>query len=128
VWVRKAESDYAAAVELGRGGQPFHDERCFHCQQSAEKFLKALLEELGQPVPKTHDLIRLLKLLLPQHPTLRGLHRGLEFLTDFAVDTRYPGDNATKRQATSAERWAGKVREACRQILGNRSPHDRRTH
>jgi HEPN domain-containing protein len=69
-------------------------------------------------VPKTHDLIRLVKLLLPQHPRLRGLQRGLEFLTDFAVDTRYPGDNATKRQATSAERWAGKVREACRQILG----------
>jgi HEPN domain-containing protein len=109
-------------VELGRDDKSFHDERCFHCQQSAEKFLKAILEELGQPVPKTHDLVRLVRLLLPQYPTLRGLLRGLEFLTDFAVDTRYPGDNATKRQATSAERWAGKVREACRQILGIRSP------
>jgi HEPN domain-containing protein len=119
-WVRKAESDYAAAVQLGRGDKPFHDERCFHCQQSAEKFLKGLLEELGQTVPKTHDLIALRKLLLPHHPKLRGLRRGLEFLTDFAVDTRYPGDNATKRQAIAAERWASAVRQACRQILGLR--------
>jgi HEPN domain-containing protein len=52
-------------VQLGRGRQPFHDERCFHCQQSAEKFLKGLLEDLGQTVPKTHDLIALQKLLLP---------------------------------------------------------------
>ncbi len=52
-WLRKAESDYAAAVQLGRGAQPFHDERCFHCQQAAEKLLK----ELGHTVPKTHDLI-----------------------------------------------------------------------
>ncbi len=117
-WVRKAESDYAVAVQLGQSGRPFHDERCFHCQQSAEKFLKSLLEELGQPVPKTHDLSALLTLLLPHHPALGRLQRGLGFLTDFAVDVRYPGDNATKRQAKSAERWAGKVREACRDILG----------
>jgi len=109
-------------VQLGRGDQPFHDERCFHCQQSAEKFLKGLLEELGHSVPKTHDLVALQKLLVPHHPDLRGLRRGLEFLTDFAVDTRYPGDNATKRQAIAAERWAGAVRQACRRILGLRSP------
>ena len=114
-------------MQLGRGDKPFHDERCFHCQQSGEKFLKALLEELGQPVPKTHDLVRLLELLLPHHPTLGGLRRGAEFLTDFVVDTRYPGDNATKRQATSAQRWAAKVREACRQLLGMRGPPRRRT-
>jgi HEPN domain-containing protein len=117
-WVRKAESDYAAAVQLGRADQPFHDERCFHCQQSAEKFLKALLEDLGHAVPKTHDLVVLLKLLVPHHATLVGLRRGLAFLTDFAVDTRYPGDSATKRQAEAAQRWAGTVRVACRQVLG----------
>ena len=32
----------------------------------------------------------------------------------FTVETRYPGDNASKRQAASALRWAGKVRHACR--------------
>ena len=117
-WVRKAESDYAAAVQLGRSDHPFHDERCFHCQQSAEKFLKGLLEELGHTVPKTHDLITLQKLLLPHHPTLRGLRRGLDFLTDFAVGIRYPGEDATKRQARAALGWAKRVRKACRDLLG----------
>ena len=46
-WVRKAESDYQLAVTIARGTKPFHDEQCFHCQQSTEKYLKALLAELS---------------------------------------------------------------------------------
>ena len=125
-WVRKAESDYGLAVLIAHGHKPFRDELCFHCQQSAEKYLKALWEELGQTVPKTHDLIALLNLLLPYHRRLFRLRRGLGFLTDFAVDIRYPGDNATKRQAISALRWAGQVRDACRTLLGLRPPRPRR--
>lgn len=71
-----------------------HNGVCFHCQQCAEKYLKALLEELGQPVPRTHNLDDVLTLLLPSHGTLRSLKRGLIFLTRFAVDTRYPGEDA----------------------------------
>ena len=80
--------------------------------------MKALLEELGKPVPKTHHLEHLLNLLLPFHPTLRALRRGLLFLTDFAVDTRYPGNWTTKRQAKGALRWADRVRTAARSLLG----------
>ena len=54
-WVGKAEDDALAAARLAHGRKPFHDQVCFHCQQLAEKYLKALLEELGHPVPKTHD-------------------------------------------------------------------------
>jgi HEPN domain-containing protein len=77
----------------------------FHCQQSAEKYLKGLLEELAIPVEKTHELERLLKKLLPHHPSLRSVRRGCEFLTQFAVPVRYPGENASKRQAEAAMRW-----------------------
>ena len=41
-------------------------------------------------------------------------------LTQFAVDTRYPGENASKRQAEAALRWAGRVRTKARAILGIR--------
>ena len=116
--MRKAEADYQLAEKIARDKEPFHDQRCFHCQQSAEKYLKALLEELGQPIPRTHLLRDLLGLLLPHHPSLRPFSRGMKFLTRFAVGTRYPGDNATKRQAEAALRWAGRVREACRALLG----------
>jgi HEPN domain-containing protein len=102
-----------------------HDGVCFHCQQCAEKYLKGLLEELGLPVPRTHNLDDVLNLLLPSHPELRSLSRGLIFLTDFAVDPRYPGKNAIKRQATAAVLWAGRVRMAARALLGIR-PRPRR--
>jgi HEPN domain-containing protein len=78
----------------------------FSCQQCAEKYLKALLEQLGLTIPRTHNLDDLLNLLSPHHSTLRGIRRGLIFLTDFAVGTRYPGRNASKRQAVAALRWS----------------------
>jgi HEPN domain-containing protein len=124
--VKKAESDYRAAGQLEREKNGhFHDEVCFHCQQAAEKYLKALLEELGHAIPRTHVLRDLLTLLLPYHASLRSLRRGLIFLTRFAVDTRYPGDKASKRDARAAFRWAGKVRDAVRPLLGIRPPRKR---
>ena len=114
----KAESDFQLAATIARGTQPFHNEQCFHCQQSAEKYLKAILEELGLTIPKTHNLVALLPLLVPHYDALLSLRRGVDFLTRFAVETRYPGDNASKRQATAALRWARHVRAACRTILG----------
>jgi HEPN domain-containing protein len=124
-WLRKAESDYRLAARIAQGSEPFHDQLCFHCQQAGEKYLKGLLEELGLPVPKIHDLDRLLSLLLPHHPSLRSQRRGLVFLTSFGVAIRYPGENATKRQAVSALRWAGRVRDACRALLGIGPPRRR---
>jgi HEPN domain-containing protein len=87
-WVRKAEADFRGAQRLATGDEPFHDLVTFHCQQCAEKYLKTLLEELGQHIPKTHALDDLLSRLLPHHAPLASLRRGLLFLTDFAVDPR----------------------------------------
>ena len=117
-WVKKAEDDSLAATELARGPERLHDQVCFHCQQSAEKYLKAILEEQGLPIPKTHDLEVLLGNLATLFPALLSLRRGLLILVDYAVDSRYPGNHTTKRQATSALRWAAKVRTLCRNLLG----------
>ena len=68
-WIKKAESDYQAALALARRRKvTFHDQACFHFQQSAEKYLKARLEEANIRSPKTHDLDKLLSLLLPVEP------------------------------------------------------------
>jgi HEPN domain-containing protein len=117
-WVRKAEDDYQFALMPVPKGRRFHDQRCFHCQQSAEKYLKALIEELGRPVTRIHNLIALLPILAPSYPELRSLRRGLDFLTRFAVGVRYPGESASKRQTDAALRWAARTRDACRAILG----------
>jgi hypothetical protein len=71
-------------------------------------------------------LIALLTLLSPHHGSLRSFRRGLDFLTRFAVDTRYPGDNASKRQATAARRWARQVRTTCHSLLGIKPPRRRK--
>jgi HEPN domain-containing protein len=117
-WVKKAEADFVAAGKLLRSRVPLYDQVCFHCQQAAEKYLKALMEELGLPVPRTHNLVALLPLLTPFHGSLRAFRRGLDFLTRFAVETRYPGDSAKKRQMLAAQRWAVQLRNACRGLLG----------
>jgi HEPN domain-containing protein len=108
----------ALARQGRRSRIPVHNGACFHCQQCAEKYLKALLEELGRVVPRTHNLDDVLALLRPHHPTLYSLRRGLIFLTRFAVEFRYPGHNASSRQAAAALRWAEKVRAAARVLLG----------
>ena len=42
-WVRKAEDDWDGARNLAARTPPLIDLACFHCQQAAEKYLKALL-------------------------------------------------------------------------------------
>ena len=60
-WVRKAEQDWEVAHKLAGESPPPQDVVCFHCQQAAEKYLKALLQESGRMVPKTHNLVDVLK-------------------------------------------------------------------
>ena len=100
---------------------------CFHCQQLAEKYLKAVLDQLGQPIPKTHDLGKLLAEIAPFYSTVVHLKRGVEFLTDFAVDARYPGGRLKKRQVETALRWAERIRLECRTLLGLKPPRPKKT-
>src|SRR5579871_723194 len=97
-WVQKAEADMAAATALGKLLPAVRDAVCFHFQQAAESYLKALLQETGLPAPRTHDLDPLLQLLLPGHRSLRPLRRELKTLTRYAVEYRYPGVSANSRQ------------------------------
>src|SRR5262245_44935438 len=96
-WVLKAEEDRQAARVLAAQRKPPRDIVGFHCQQSAEKYLKALLQELGLAVPKTHNLNDLLNLLVPHDATLSPLRRGLKSLIRYAVEYRYPGIRAGAR-------------------------------
>jgi HEPN domain-containing protein len=95
-----------------------HDLACFHCQQSAEKYLKALLQERGLEAPRTHDLVRLLDLLTPHDTPLDGLRRRLNSLNAYAVEIRYPIRRANQRKAQTAIRHAEEVRREIRARLG----------
>ena len=57
-WVAKAEGDYlTAGRELRARKSPNYDAVCFHAQQCAEKYLKAVLQENERNIPKIHNLI-----------------------------------------------------------------------
>src|SRR5262245_51906020 len=100
-WVEYAEEDWQVARDLAGKTPPPRNAVCFHCQQCAEKYLKALLQEVGAPVPRTHDIEDLVDLLLPHDATLKSLRRGAG-LTKYAVEYRYPRMRATTRQMESA--------------------------
>jgi HEPN domain-containing protein len=117
-WVRKAEDDLQGARQLAALKPPLRDLVCFHCQQAVEKYLKALLREHGAFVPKTHDLNGLLGLLLPQDASLAPLARGLDALTRFAVEYRYPIVRTSTRQMRASLRLAERVRTELRIRLG----------
>ena len=118
-WIKKAESDYMAALALSRKRKiSFHDEVCFHCQQSAEKYLKARLEEAGIVSPKTHDLRRLLNLILPAEPLWAALLHAVASLSVYAVEFRYPGSEATPQNARDAKLHARAIRKEARLALG----------
>ena len=117
-WAAKAEADYLAAQALSRRRKtPLHDAVCFHCQQSAEKYLKARIEEEGLRVPKTHDLDALLTALLPVEPLWAAMRNALLRLSDYAVQFRYPGHEATVQDATMAKQDARMVRREIRASL-----------
>ncbi|HMC66181.1 MAG TPA: HEPN domain-containing protein [Gemmataceae bacterium] len=117
-WMRKAEEDLEGARSLAAKKPPLRDLVCFHCQQAAEKYLKALLQELGVVVPRTHDLQDLLDLLLPYDATLAPSRRVLRSLSRYAVQFRYPGERARTRQMQAALRHAEGVRREMRTRLG----------
>lgn len=120
-WVKKAEADYQLALALSRRRKmTFHDHACFACQQSAEKYLKARLEEAGIVSPKTHDLKLLLKLVAPVEPLWSAFLSIASSLSKYAVRFRYPGDEATATQAKKALKDAAAIRKEARSSLGLR--------
>lgn len=96
---------------------PNFDGGCFHAQQSIEKYLKALLQELTTPFPKTHHLEKLVD-LLPIDPVWIGLRPRLIALNPYAVEFRYPGMKANKAALKDALVVCRAVRTHARMILG----------
>lgn len=118
-WVEKAEGDFATAGRESRARKrPNYDAVCFHAQQCAEKYIKAILQEQDIPFGKTHNLIALLELLIPAKPSWELLRPSLESLTVFGVHVRYPGETADKATAKDALKHCCNIRLEARNIFG----------
>jgi HEPN domain-containing protein len=63
---------------------------CYHCQQSAEKALKAILVHNAVFPPKIHDLTVLKELCIPFITKPETIEKECDHLTDYSVRPRYP--------------------------------------
>ncbi len=86
----KALSHLRSARALAALTEPATDTAVYHCQQAAEKALKAYLAFRDQPLERTHDLERLLELTTALEPALARLENPAEVLTPYATAFRYP--------------------------------------
>ena len=117
-WVARAEEDFALARTALRRKQPLVSGACFHAQQCAEKYMKALLISKSADFPKTHDLLLLNNLCSTNGILLEIDPKHLNTLTDYAVRTRYPGNDPTAEDAKEAIELAKLVRNLARKFLG----------
>jgi HEPN domain-containing protein len=115
-WVEKAEDDLITAEHTLKLEEHCpYGTICFHAQQCAEKYLKALLTFHAVPFLKIHDLTALMA-LVPKSIDLRLTLPEIAVLNRYAIDVRYPGDWGviTREDAESALAIARKVRSAVR--------------
>ena len=108
-WLYKAGSDLLAAQILIGHSEFALGPAAFHCQQAAEKTLKAFLISRVVLFDRVHSLVYLLDLCEVEEPTLATLREETERLSPYAVEIRYPGDiieisSEEARQAFAAAR------------------------
>ena len=111
-WLAKARSDLATARLLVDGQEKHFDTGSYHCQQAAEKALKAWLTIQEVIFPKTHSLEDLLALCVPSESGFTKFQRHAEELAPLATAYRYPGD-AFEPSAALARRALGLAEELC---------------
>src|SRR3989338_5345144 len=111
-WARYAEEDLAmASLALKETGPP--NQICFHAQQAAEKYLKGFLVFSGRAVEKNHLLRYLLELCEEIDASFLELRDDAIYLTQFYIETRYPGDipEFNPSEATQAFEPALRIKE-----------------
>lgn len=120
-WVQEAKTDYQSALDLARRRKnPVPKSVCWHCQQCAEKYLKAFLIQQGMDFPFRHDLVELTNLCLEREPNFRLLANDIATLNAFGSTIRYPGSVATRQDARDAVLAMKTTRRFIRLKLGLR--------
>ena len=90
-WLRIVEMDRTTAYHLFKTMHPKPLEIiCFHCQQAAEKAIKALFILKEIEIIKIHDLGMLIKTIQPKIAFPETVKLSAISLTKFAATFRYP--------------------------------------
>ena len=89
-WLAKAADDLGGARVLADAGHPAL--ALYHCQQAAEKSLKAFLTAHQKAFRKTHNLKELGESCSVIDPSFAPVAAASHSLKDYAWKLRYPGD------------------------------------
>ncbi len=87
--VKKAADDESLLAETLSSRHVSNEIFGFHCQQAAEKLLKALLSQAGIGYPRTHNLRLLMDLLADSGQPLPTDLAELDILTPYGTLFRY---------------------------------------
>jgi HEPN domain-containing protein len=118
-WASKADHDFRnAEYTLTLQEECPFDTVCFHAQQCAEKYLKALLLQTGSEPPRTHDL-RLLLQRMPADAAVLFHMEDMVELNRYSIEARYPGEweEISRVEAERAVMLARAVGTAARLLL-----------
>lgn len=112
-WLDFAENDLAVAKHLL---ETFHPKPleiiCYHCQQSAEKAIKAVYIALGIPggIPKKHDLTFLLEQMKHRVAISDAMFDHADDLNSYSVIVRYPNEiQIDERKVLLSVRYADEI-------------------
>jgi HEPN domain-containing protein len=89
-WLMRARSNLLLAQKGRHKGVALED-LCFNAQQAAEKALKAVCLHAGQDFPKVHSISRLVEIIESCGISVPDQVKSANILTQYAVQTRYPG-------------------------------------
>lgn len=104
-WLTVVSQNLRAGHACLSVSEPVVTAAAYHCQQTAEKLVKAVLVSFGLDVPKTHDIDALL-MRLPPGLALRPSLEPLARFTAFATLYRYPGESSDVSDEPTAEEVA----------------------
>jgi len=90
LWLNKADHDLGSAKIIYHHLPDYVDIIAFHCQQAAEKYIKAVLFYREIEFDRSHDLIYLLELLPNDIEVSMEQYRKAVSLNGFSVQIRYP--------------------------------------
>ena len=111
-WLLAAERDLKIAKEDIDKPERRQDVT-FHCQQAAEKFLKAFIIFKNLEFRPTHDLETLLHICLQQNKEFESIKTECRMLSPFYIGTRYPefDERLTGQEVKEVLRYAEKIAE-----------------
>ena len=118
-WLDKGKDDLRSAEYLSTMHHPTPDEIiCYHCQQSAEKYLKGFIFSHDIEPDKTHDLEYLLEICQQYYAEFSTLSSKIDVLKRYAVSPRYPNElGITNEDTKTALSYAKSIQEFVMKIF-----------